>query len=107
MINPIYSVSTELHYPRPTHHSFKKSLDQRIPRKIPPELEALIGSHASGMPVVIIMSQNCRLLPVRLPADYGQSYLGLFNVIEADVSLRLFFLTCSPFALLVRQTCIG
>jgi hypothetical protein len=78
-----------------------EKIDQRmvdIALDMPPEFKALAQSHALFLPVVVIMSRSCRLLPHPLPPEYGYSYLGLFRIIKMDVSLFLFYIEpCSPF----------
>jgi hypothetical protein len=61
-----------------------------MPEKIPAEIQALVDSHTCGVPVIVVMSKSCRLLPRPLPAEYGLSYLGIFHIVQLDVGHLVF-----------------
>jgi hypothetical protein len=48
--------------------------------QIPSEMQILVDAHRNEIPVLIIMSHNCSLLPFDLPSKYAYFYLGLFRI---------------------------
>jgi len=64
-----------------------------MPKKIPVEIQVLVDSHQRDVPVVVIMTRNCSLLPVPLPTQYAYSYLGFFHLTELNVgTIQIFSL---------------
>jgi hypothetical protein len=52
----------------------------------PADIQALVDAHRSGIPILVIMSPSCTLMPFTLPIEYAYVYLGLFRIIELHVS---------------------
>jgi hypothetical protein len=92
--------------PPPRWESTNELRDQRIPQKIPDEIQALVDSFREGVPVVVIMSRDCRLVPLPLAPQYAYSYLGFFRLTGLHVGASqiymhmLIFLMC-----LEREDC--
>ncbi|KAH7919449.1 hypothetical protein BV22DRAFT_860635 [Leucogyrophana mollusca] len=63
---------------------------QRFPEKKPPEIRVLLDSQAKRIPLLIILSRDCALMPFDLPPEYAYSYLGLFFVSDIRAELADF-----------------
>lgn len=64
------------------------TVDRRIPTSYPPEIQALVDAHISGMPIAIISSGDSPLSPVALPPEFGYSFLGFFFLTNIQVSRK-------------------
>ena len=67
-------------------------VDQRIPFKIPPEIQALIDAYIQNTPVVVIASRSsiAESWRLELSEEFAYVYMGFFRVIGVQVSCSFF-----------------
>lgn len=77
-----------------THHTTSQAnLQPRIPLNKPPEVETLLYSHLSLVPLLLWIPRNSKLLPCNLTPEHAYSCMGLFFISNLCVSYRYLALT--------------
>ena len=67
-----------------------------IPQEIPPEIKQLLECKAFHVPLVLMVSRSYDSLPFELPAECGICVLGLYEILDVEVSYMIYF--CALYA---------
>jgi hypothetical protein len=69
-----------------------KTQPLRLPKQKPPEIETLVQCRACDIPILVFVSQESRLLPRPLLAEYACVCLGFFFISDINVGFPLVIL---------------